>query len=245
MLTVQGLSKAYNGRPVLQDFSFSLPQGSFTALVGPSGCGKSTLFALLVGLTRPDGGQIFWRGEAVERGASLAAMMLQQDLLLPWLTLRENVLLPHRTSGRLSERTRQEVQDILNQMGLADSADRLPSQLSGGMRQRGALARTLAFDRELILLDEPLSALDAITRQGLWGLLEQLRSRYGKTVLMITHDVEEALVLSDRLLVLSRPPMTILQDLALPDGPRPRRRSDPQLVDLQEQIMDLLRGEGQ
>ncbi len=242
MLTVQSLSKSYDARVIIKDFSLYLPQGSFTALVGPSGCGKSTLFSLLMGLTRPDGGAIFWHGKPIENAAALAAMMLQEDLLLPWLTLRENALLPLRTSRRLSDRTKKETDEILSRLGLAEAADRLPSELSGGMRQRGALARTLAFDRELILLDEPLSALDAITRQELWGVLEQLQSRYGKTVLMITHDVEEALVLSDRLLVLSRPPMTIRWEFSL-EIPRPRARSDPQIVALREQIIDLLRGE--
>lgn len=241
LLEIINLSKTFNDNPVLYNFSLALERGSFTALVGPSGCGKSTLFALLTGLITPDAGRIIWNGTQTSQVTRMAAVMQQKDLLLPWLTLRENVILPLKIAGQNTAQSEKQVMGYLEQLGLANALDRLPSELSGGMRQRGALARTLTLNRELLLLDEPLSALDSITRQSLWKMLADLRSLWGKTVLMITHDVEEALALANRIVVLTSSPMKIVRSINLVDSPLPRKFNGGQCMELREEIMDLLR----
>lgn len=184
--------------------------------MGPSGCGKSTLFRCLAGLTPYQQGQIFWQDSAQANLSGQIALMQQKDLLLPWLSLRSNVELPARLAGRAGS---DEAGRLLELMGLLEDSHKLPSALSGGMRQRGALARTLMMHLPVMLLDEPLSALDALTRRSLWQTLKELQTCHGLTVLMITHDLEEALVLGDKIVVLSSSPMKINFTLTLDHCP--------------------------
>ena len=244
MLKVTGAAKTFHNHTIFKGFDIEIPTGGFTVLVGPSGCGKSTLFDGLTGITALDQGQLSWQGHPVKDLRQDAAYMQQKDLLLPWFTLLENSLLPARTGGRrrgLREAEKQ-ARGFFLRLGLSGFEDHYPSQVSGGMRQRCALVRTLMFNRDLILLDEPLSALDAITRQGLRELLGRLQSEFGKTILMITHDIEEALVLGDEICLLTGGPMMIAERF-IPKIPKPRAFDHPELTAIRGHVLKRLAGE--
>jgi NitT/TauT family transport system ATP-binding protein len=239
LLAVKGLSKQFNGQTVLRAFDLELPTNGFMALIGPSGCGKSTLFDLLMGVVPSDSGQIRWQGRPVPHLDRVAAYMQQRDLLLPWLSLAGNARLPAEIVGGDTGR----VAALFKRLGLAGFEDHLPDMVSGGMRQRCALARTLMFERNLVLLDEPLSALDAITRRQLQHLLRMLQEEFNRTILMVTHDIEEALLLADELLVLTPMPMTIREHFRLAT-PKPRRVDDARLIAVKSHVLDLLGASG-
>ncbi len=242
MLEVQGLAKSFGLQAIFKNFSLDLPQGRFTVLVGPSGCGKSTLFDCLTGMVCPDQGRIVWQGNAIAHLGSLAAYMQQKDMLLPWLTLGENTLLPVQAKPRALRnmtQAKEKLARIFERIGLTGFQTHYPDQVSGGMRQRCALARTLMFDRDLVLLDEPLSALDAITRRELQSLLLMLQKEFNKTVLMITHDIEEALTLADDIILLGPAPMTILERFQ-PRASKPRDFSLPEFMDIKARILSRL-----
>ena len=221
MLVIQDLTKRFNGQPILEGFDLTVPTNGFTVLIGPSGCGKSTLFDLLMGIVPLDRGRLTWEGEGVGDLRRLAAYMQQRDLLLPWLPLARNAALPAELAGVAPGRRRAAVRDLFGILKLEGFETYLPATVSGGMRQRCALARTLMFGRDLVLLDEPLSALDAITRRQLQAYLLLLQTEFKKSILMVTHDVEEALLLADDLLVLTAPPMCICERFRL-EAPKPR-----------------------
>jgi putative hydroxymethylpyrimidine transport system ATP-binding protein len=242
MLSVSGLSKAYNNRIIFAGFGFTVEPGRFAVFIGPSGCGKSTLFDVLTGVTKADSGSISWHNREVAHLGTSAAYMHQKDLLLPWCTLLENGLLPVRAVNGNFHEAMANAEQLFVRLGLAGYKDHLPSQVSGGMRQRCALIRTLMFNRELILLDEPLSALDAITQRSLQSLLLLVQKEFAKTFVMITHDIEEALLLADDLFLLSARPMTILEKFIL-SAPKPRKFNDPQLLAIREQVLAGLEGD--
>ena len=213
-LVVSGISKSYGedegeANEVIGDISFSLAAGEIVSLVGPSGCGKTTLLNLLSGLTPPTGGSVLWHGRPLRGIPKGVGYMLQKDLLLPWRTTLRNVALGLELTS-LSQREREKkAHSILNKVGLGSFHDYYPSALSGGMRQRAALARTLVIEPEVILLDEPFAALDFQTKLILESDMVKLVRSEGRSVLMITHDVEEAVSLSDRVIVLSHRPSRI------------------------------------
>jgi len=249
MLHLAGAAKFFGSQTIFSGFNLDLEPGRFKVLVGPSGCGKSTLFDTLTGVTPLDAGTLTWKGRSLPHLGSQAAYMQQKDLLLPWFTLLENSLLPVKTgpghgqaSGKKNTAARKKALDLFERLGLAGYGSHYPAQVSGGMRQRCALVRTLMFDRELILLDEPLSALDAITRRGLQSLLLLFQSEFGKTILMITHDIEEALILGDEICLLSPGPMEIEQTLC-PRLAKPRPFDDPTLVSARRQMLGRLQGD--
>jgi len=227
-LQVRGLSKAFrdNGSTLeaLRDFSLQVEPGQFVTVIGPSGCGKSTLFNLIVGLDEPDAGEIWLDGSPVPRRAGLFGYMPQRDLLLPWRSVVANASLARELHGVPPERARAAAAELLPLFGLQEFASAYPAALSGGMRQRVALLRTILTDREVLLLDEPFGALDALTRRELQDWLLRAWDQFGRTVLFITHDVAEALYLGDRVIVLSPRPGQVVSDLAV-DLPRPRRQS--------------------
>jgi len=238
VLTVSNLSKSFGDLAVLNGFDITVKRGNFTALVGASGCGKSTLFDVLTGVVPRDTGDISWRGRTVPSLGRKAAYMQQKDLLLPWLSLIDNALLPARISKR-DNGARDQALLLFRRLGLEGFEGYLPRQVSGGMRQRCALVRTLMFEHELVLLDEPLSALDAITRRSLQSHLLLLQSEFHKTILMITHDVEEALLLADEVLVLRAFPMIVSESFVL-DTPKPRRGDNAALLRTKEHILQVL-----
>jgi len=227
-LQVRGLSKAFRDDgatlEALRDFSLQVETGQFVTIIGPSGCGKSTLFNLIVGLDEPDAGEIWLDGSPVPRRAGLFGYMPQRDLLLPWRSVVANASLARELHGVPPERARAAAAELLPLFGLQEFASAYPAALSGGMRQRVALLRTILTDREVLLLDEPFGALDALTRRELQDWLLRAWEQFGRTVLFITHDVSEALYLGDRVIVLSPRPGQVVSDLAV-DLPRPRRQS--------------------
>lgn len=213
-VSVQNVSMIYNtpeGETVaLRDISFDVAPGEFVSIVGPSGCGKSTLLSLICGLLRPTKGRVLIEGSVVDGPSRKVGYMLQSDYLFRWRTVLNNCLLGLEIRGERTPVRVQQVWELLELMGLKDFAHRYPYQLSGGMRQRAALVRTLALQPDVLLLDEPFGALDYQTRLHLEGeVAELLRSR-GKTAILITHDIAEAISMSDRVIVLTHRPGRIL-----------------------------------
>lgn len=193
----------------LSDITFSLTPGEFTAVVGPSGCGKSTLLSLIAGLMKPESGEILLNGEPLTENSSRIGYMLQHDHLFEWRTVYRNVVLGPEINGSLNEETKQRAKEMLKQYGLAQFTSSKPSELSGGMRQRAALIRTLLPDPELLLLDEPFSALDYQTRLNVSDDIGQIIRDSGKTALLVTHDLSEAVSLADRIIILSARPARV------------------------------------
>ena len=242
MLLIQDLTKRFNGKPVIEGFDLTVPTNGFTVLIGPSGCGKSTLFDLLMGIVPMDRGRFAWQGRDVPDLRALAAYMQQRDLLLPWLSLQKNAVLPAELAGTAAAQIRTMVGDLFRIFKLEGFDAYLPATVSGGMRQRCALARTLMFARDLVLLDEPLSALDAITRRQLQAYLLLLQTEFNKSILMVTHDVEEALLLADDLLVLTAPPMRICERFRL-KAPKPRDMAHPAFLEMKTRVLARLEEE--
>ncbi|WP_426453702.1 ABC transporter ATP-binding protein [Paenibacillus sp. S-38] len=209
-----------NGRgayPALQEISLTVRQGEFVSLIGPSGCGKTTLLSLISGLLKPTAGSIRVYGERVEEGVQRIGYMLQQDYLFPWRTIGANASLGLELLGRLDEAAQERVDGLMNEMGLGGHSQRYPHQLSGGMRQRVALVRTLATEPDVLLLDEPFSALDYQTKLQLEELVAGTLKARGKTAVLVTHDITEAVAMSDRVIVLQPNPGRLLADLEVPE----------------------------
>ena len=201
---------------------FSVPRGQFVAILGPSGCGKSTLLMMVGGLEPVTAGQITVAGAPMTGPRTSIGIMFQDSTLLPWKSALDNVLFPIRVLKRPLDSYREAADELLERVGLHDFARKKPHELSGGMRQRVAICRALVYDPELLLMDEPFSALDAITRDEMNELLLDLWQQYNKTALFVTHSIREAVFLADRVLVMTRRPATIVEDLAIPFArPRP------------------------
>jgi len=246
-LTLEGITVTFPTRngpfTALTDINLEIRKGEFVALIGHSGCGKSTLLNIGSGLTAPSEGHAFVDGERVEGPNAHVAFMLQKDLLLPWRTVVENVMFGVEIQGVPAAERRRRAQALLENLKLAEFSGHYPHQLSGGMRQRVALARTLAVDPTVLLLDEPFSAVDAQTRMVLQRELAQTLKRAGKTALLITHDLLEAVTLSDRVLVMSRRPGRIIDEIAIdiPDRDEPlKRRLHPKVTDYVNRLMERL-----
>jgi NitT/TauT family transport system ATP-binding protein len=253
-IKVQGVTKHYQTRvgvvQVLAGVNCTVAAGEVVALVGPSGCGKSTLLRIVTGLEYPDGGvvQLFGLSPVQARREHRFGIAFQTAALLEWRDAAANVALPLELAGWPPEARRARVDELLARMGLSDAAHRLPRQLSGGMQQRVALARALALAPPVLLLDEPFSALDELTREQLQGeLLDLLAVILPRpAVLLVTHNLTEAVLLSDRVIVLSRRPAQVLAEVSI-DLPRPRRadlRDDVRLHQLVAELRAVLRGNG-
>ena len=212
----------------LRDISFQMEEGEFVSIVGPSGCGKSTLLSLIAGLERPTAGSILVDGEAVRAPTPKAGFMPQQDQLFPWQTIWGNVTLGLAIRQGNTPEAQSRVRELLVRYGLTDFSEKLPGQLSGGMRQRCALIRTLATDPKILLLDESFSALDYQTRLSVSADICRIIRQERKTALLVTHDISEAISMSDRVVVLSRRPAEIraIHDLAPLQGLSPMERRD-------------------
>ncbi|MFN2628635.1 MAG: ABC transporter ATP-binding protein [Gaiellaceae bacterium] len=205
-LQVENVRHAFGETPALAPTSLEVREGEFVSIVGPSGCGKSTLFNIVSGLVRPTEGRVLLEGREVTGRTGRVGYMLQKDLLLPWRTVTQNIVLGASLHGRVGRRERDEAVGLAERYGLGEFVDHYPHALSGGMRQRVALMRTLAFHRDVMLLDEPFGALDSQTRLRMQQWLLQVWSDLGRTIVFITHDVDEAIFLSDRVLVMSARP---------------------------------------
>ena len=227
----------------VHNVNFSVSDGEVVSLIGPSGCGKSTLLNIGSGLTAPSEGTAFVDGEPVVGPNAHVAFMLQKDLLLPWRTIGENVMFGVEIQRVPLAERRRRAQALLEQFNLAEFSGHYPHQLSGGMRQRIALARTLAVDPHVLLLDEPFSAVDAQTRIVLQGDLARTLAQARKTALLITHDLHEAVTLSDRVLVMSHRPGSLVDEIAIdiPHRDNPlARRADPRVHDYVARLMEHL-----
>ncbi|MFD4372448.1 ABC transporter ATP-binding protein [Streptomyces sp. NPDC058486] len=221
---LEGLSVRYGTAPVLDRTDLELPAGSFSALLGPSGCGKSTVLNLVAGFVRPTEGRVSAGSEPVRGPGPERGVVFQHYALFPWRTARGNVEFALKRLGLPRPERRRRALAALAEVGLADGAEKYPAQLSGGMQQRVALARALAAEPEVLLMDEPFGALDALTRTRMQTLLRKLWQRRGTTVLFVTHDIDEALALAERVVVLGGSPGRVLADYAVPAGP-----PDPEL----------------
>jgi ABC-type nitrate/sulfonate/bicarbonate transport system ATPase subunit len=224
--------------PVLQDIDLHVAPGEFISLLGPSGCGKSTLLRLIAGLESPSRGQVTADGVVIGAPDPSRILVFQDPTLFPWSTVWRNVATGLAARGVL-DRERGRVDDALQRVGLTAFARAYPHQLSGGMAQRAALARALVNDPALLLLDEPLGKLDSLTRLTLQGELLALWRDRGFTAILVTHDVEEAVLLSSRVVVLSERPARIVKEFAVAK-PYPRHRDDPHLVALRREILATL-----
>lgn len=207
-LAVEKLEAGYQGKTVVKDISFTVEKGEFISLIGPSGCGKSTVLKVLAGLLEPMAGTIKVDDEALRKGNSHFSYMPQNDLLLDWYDILDNVCLYGKIHGKLQEARQQALAD-LKEFGLAGYEHAFPAQLSGGMRQRAAFLRTALCDSDILLLDEPFGALDVITREDMQDWLNRMRQRLDRTTLLVTHDIDEAIYLSDRILILGQRPASI------------------------------------
>ena len=241
-LTIREVSHHFrlHGRPlpVLDRISFRVGDGEFVAILGPSGCGKSTLLRLVAGLDFPSAGSLLVQGRAIEGPDPSRVVVFQDPTLYPWRTVWGNVALGLEAQGLL--RTHHgRIEDALRLVGLAGFANAYPHQLSGGMSQRAALARALVNDPRLLILDEPLGQLDSLTRITMQSELVSLWQRAGFTALLVTHDVEEALLLADRVIVLSERPAHIKAEI-VNARPYPRHRGDPHLVELRHEVFSHL-----
>jgi NitT/TauT family transport system ATP-binding protein len=223
-ITLDRVTHAYRTEagllPVLDDLSLEVPEGAFCAVVGPSGCGKSTLTRLIAGLMRPDAGEVRLGGELVRSPRSTVGMAFQNPVLLEWRTILQNVMLPLEiVRTTLSKAQRQDrARELLALVGLEGFEDHRPSELSGGMRQRASLCRSIVHRPEILILDEPFGALDAFTREDLWQTMHRLREQESFTTLLITHDLRESVFLADEIVVLSGRPATAQHVMRVPGG---------------------------
>ena len=246
MLEFQNVSYQYPSEDfdIIDHLSFAVEPGSFHCIIGISGCGKSTIFRMTNGLLKPKAGTILVEGKSIVGRKHYCGYMPQKDLLFPWRTVGENVALPLEIQGELTRAERRDrAEAALADVGLAGCGSKMPDELSGGMRQRAAFARTMLTGCDLLLLDEPFSALDFLTRISMQEWLVDQWRRHQKTILFITHDVEEALFLSSSVLVVERTPIRELAEIPVPAS-FPRDRSClklPEMVELKEHLIDLLR----
>lgn len=242
-LELRNLGKTFHSRgrqvPALAGLSLQVEAEEFLTIVGPSGSGKSTLFNLIVGLHEPDQGQILVDGQPARQRAGRFGYMPQKDLLLPWRNVLDNVILAQELAGVPRQSSYAAAEELLPLFGLDGFADAYPSTLSGGMRQRAALLRTFLSGHQLLLLDEPFGALDALTRRELQDWLLGIWDRYRQTVLFVTHDIEEALYLGDRVVVFSPRPGRVLHSQPV-DLPRPRRPQMLASAEFRQQLAQLL-----
>lgn len=251
MIEIRNITKSYYDMPgnrqavfipTLDNISFTVKKGEFVSIIGPSGCGKSTLFNLISGLEKPDSGIILLSAQDITGKRGHVSYMLQKDLLLPWRSVLDNCTLGLELQGADRGKAREKALSLLAEFNLADYAGSYPSHLSGGMRQRVAFARTMLAGKEVLLLDEPFGALDAYTKSEMHLWLAQVWQKRRPTVLFITHDVEEAIFLSDRVFVFSARPASVQLELAV-DLPRPRLREllvREEVIELKKKIMAVL-----
>ncbi len=220
-LEVRNVSKSFDGKPVLENISLTLREGELVCLLGVSGVGKTTLFNIISGLVKPDEGSVILNGEDVTGKPGRVSYMLQKDLLLPYRTIQDNVALPLMLRGMKKSQARAKASALFEEFGIEGTQEQYPAQLSGGMRQRAALLRTYLFSQDVALLDEPFSALDTLTKSAMHRWHLALMERIKLTTLFITHDIDEAILLSDRIYLLTGQPGRVAEEIVI-DQPKPR-----------------------
>jgi NitT/TauT family transport system ATP-binding protein len=246
MLEIRHLSKSYGDTHAIGDLDFTIGEREFVCVVGPSGCGKTTLLKCMSGLLEPTGGEVVLNGSPVTRPPEEMALVFQEysRSLMPWLSVRKNVGLPLRHKSK-AERAKL-VDEAVEAVGLAGNLDRYPWQLSGGMQQRVAIARALAYQPQILLMDEPFASVDAQTRADLEDLILAVRERYDVTIVFVTHDIDESVYLSDRIVVLSPSPTTVKEILDV-HLPRPRDQVEtkelPEFAHLRAHVYRLIKRE--
>jgi NitT/TauT family transport system ATP-binding protein len=244
VLQVQELHKQYGSVTVLGDVTFDVRKGEFVCVVGPSGSGKTTLLRTIAGLQDPSSGMVIFEDEPVNEPPVKMAVVFQDysRSLLPWMSVENNVALPLRNKFGVTERT-ERAREALASVGLEGKEKLYPWQMSGGMQQRAAIARGLAYQPDVLLMDEPFAAVDAQTRIELEDLILRLRRQYDQTVLFVTHDIDEAVYLADRVIVLSGAPTTVTEDVEI-DLPRPRdivgTKALPRYAELRNHVLSLI-----
>ena len=229
--------------PMMENLSFSVEEGDFVSIIGASGCGKSTIFRLINGLEQLQKGEILVNGRPIREQKQYSAFMPQKDLLFPWRTIEKNICLPMELAGVPAAEQTKRCRDVLTQVGLLEYMKKYPKDLSGGMKQRVSFARTLLSGADMLLLDEPFSALDYLTRVEMQEWLLEQWEHYHKTILFITHDVEEAVFLSKKIFVIQDRPFSSMEMVEVP-LPANRDRNDlkkPEIVDLKERLIGKLR----
>ncbi|SFB49739.1 ABC-type nitrate/sulfonate/bicarbonate transport system, ATPase component [Cohnella sp. OV330] len=234
LIELDRVGKRFGEAEVLRDVSLRVNRGEFVSILGPSGSGKSTLFNMITGLLPADQGEMKVSGEI--------GYMQQKDLLLPWKTVMDNITLPLRLKGTNKKLARERADALIDRVGLRGYEDQYPGQLSGGMKQRASFLRTFLASGEIMLLDEPFGALDSMTKSGMQTWLLEVQESFGATILFITHDIEEAILLSDRIYVLSSRPGVVKEELTVGFGLGDKRERllDPQLLRMKEAIKRLL-----
>lgn len=245
-LQLQSVAKSFGSLEVLRDISLHVAEGEFVSVLGPSGAGKTTIFNLLTGAEQPQRGTISFDGEPLTQASHAFAFMPQRDALMPWRRMIDNATLGLEVQGMSRKEARKLAEPLFEEFGLAGFEQAYPAELSGGMRQRAALLRTVVQQRKMLLLDEPFGALDALTRAAMQQWLETMWQRHRWTALLITHDVREAVYLSDRIYVLSARPSRVVHEVSV-DLPRPRRDSMhksalAKAAALEADILELLLG---
>ena len=241
-LEVRHISKSFEGKAVLRDVSLELREGELVSLLGVSGGGKTTLFNVISGLLQPDEGEVLLDGRDITNRPGQISYMMQKDLLLPYLSIADNAALPLRLRGVRRRDALRQVSPLFAQFGLEGTQDQYPAQLSGGMRQRAALLRTYMFSQDVALLDEPFSALDTLTKSAMHSWYLDVMERIRLSTLFITHDIDEAILLSDRVCLLSGAPGEIAGEIVIRE-PRPRRADfnlTPAFLDYKRQILAML-----
>lgn len=244
VFTVQGVTREYRSAQkitrALDNIHLTVEEGEFLVLLGPSGCGKSTLLELLAGLQTPDAGTVAFRGDPVTAPRRELGVVFQDPALFPWRPLAKNVSIGLEIAGVPAAERDERARHELERVGLGAFAQSYPHELSGGMRQRAGIARALAADPEVLLMDEPFGAVDHLTRVQLQEDLLKLWSEQRRTVVFVTHDVGEAVYLADRIVILSPRPGRIAKEIAV-TAPRPRLHGDPELLALESDIYRILR----
>ena len=232
---------------MLENLSFTVDEGDFISIIGKSGCGKSTVFRLINGLEKAEKGEILVNGISIEKQKNYSAYMPQKDLLFPWRTIEQNICLSMEIQKRSKSEMHEKAEEILKEVGLWDYRNKYPKDLSGGMRQRASFARTILSGCNLMLLDEPFSALDSLTKISLQEWLLEECKKHNKTVLFVTHDVEEAIFLSKKIFVITDRPVTHFEEVVVPLSDE-RKREDMKrgdIVELKESLIKKLRQEGE
>ena len=247
-IVVKGVNKIFktadNEVVALKDINLNIPQGQFVCLLGPSGCGKSTLLNAMAGFSLPTSGSITANGKTVTGPGPDRGMVFQEYALFPWMTVAENIRFGLEIKGMGKPEMETIIASLMHKLGLSDFRSRFPKDLSGGMRQRVAIARVLALDSPILLMDEPFGALDALTRRNLQDELLRIWAELGKTVIFVTHSIEEAIYLADRIVVMTYRPGTVKRDI-LVDLPRLRDPASAEFNTLKRELGQLVMEEQQ